>query len=79
MSRTFIYCRIFTATELTDLLQNQVLEVKAAGFDVEVSEVVEEIISGSVAAKKRPGFQKLLHRMKPSDVPERCKNRTSSC
>lgn len=68
MSRTFIYCRIFTATELTDLIQNQVLEVKAAGFDVQASQVVEEIISGSVAAKKRPGFQKLLHRMKPSDV-----------
>jgi putative DNA-invertase from lambdoid prophage Rac len=68
MSRTFIYCRIFTATELTDLLQNQVLEVKAAGFDVQASQVVEEIISGSVAAKKRPGFQKLLHRMESSDA-----------
>lgn len=68
MSRNFIYCRVFTATELTDLTQNQVLEVKAAGFDVQASEVVEEIISGSVSAKKRPGFQKLLHRMKSSDV-----------
>ncbi|WP_095052152.1 recombinase family protein [Pseudomonas sp. Irchel s3b2] len=68
MSRTFIYCRIFTATELTDLIQNQVLEVKAAGFDVQASQVVEEIISGSVAAKKRPGFQKLLHRMESSDA-----------
>ncbi|MCK1784817.1 recombinase family protein [Pseudomonas sp. TNT11] len=65
MSRTFLYCRVSTSTQFTE---NQVQEVKAAGFDVQTSRVVEETISGSVAAKERPGFQKLLERMESSDV-----------
>lgn len=35
---------------------------------MQTSRVVEETISGSVAAKERPGFQKLLERMESSDV-----------
>ncbi|QCY09298.1 recombinase family protein [Pseudomonas sp. MPC6] len=65
MSRTFLYCRVSTATQFTE---NQVQEVKAAGFDVQGSRVVEETISGSIAAKERPGFQKLLDRMEAGDV-----------
>ncbi|OPK06125.1 recombinase family protein [Pseudomonas sp. VI4.1] len=65
MSRTFLYCRVSTALQFTE---NQVQEVKAAGFDVQASRVVEETISGSVAAKERPGFQKLLERMESGDV-----------
>jgi putative DNA-invertase from lambdoid prophage Rac len=45
-----------------------VQEVKAAGFDVQASRVVEETISGSITAKDRPGFQKLLERMEAGDV-----------
>ncbi|WP_223480901.1 MULTISPECIES: recombinase family protein [unclassified Pseudomonas] len=65
MSRNFLYCRVSTATQFTE---NQVQEVKAAGFDVQASRVVEETISGSIAAKERPGFQKLLDRMESGDV-----------
>lgn len=43
-------------------------EVKAAGFDVQSSRVIEETISGSIAATERPGFQKLLERMENGDV-----------
>ncbi|NWB86324.1 recombinase family protein [Pseudomonas gingeri] len=65
MSRTFLYCRVSTSTQFTE---NQVQEVKTAGFDVQASRVVEETISGSIAAKERSGFQKLLERMEGGDV-----------
>lgn len=65
MSRTFLYCRVSTANQFTE---NQVQEVKAAGFDVQATRVIEETISGSTAAKERPGFQKLLERMETGDV-----------
>lgn len=65
MSRTFLYCRVSTATQFTE---NQVQEVKSAGFDVQASRIVEETISGSIAAQERPGFQKLLERMEADDV-----------
>lgn len=65
MSRTFLYARCSTASQFTE---NQVQEVKNAGFDVQASRVVEETISGSIAATERPGFQKLLDRMESGDV-----------
>ncbi|VEF12389.1 transposon resolvase [Pseudomonas fluorescens] len=65
MSRTFLYARVSTSGQFTE---NQVQEVKNAGFDVQSGRVVEEIISGSVTAKERPGFQKLLERMESGDV-----------
>ncbi|MBD8826271.1 recombinase family protein [Pseudomonas sp. CFBP 13602] len=65
MSRTFLYCRVSTSSQFTE---NQVREVKAAGFDVQATRVIEETISGSIAAKERAGFQKLLDRMKSGDV-----------
>ncbi len=65
MSRTFLYARVSTSGQFTE---NQTQEVKAAGFDVQSSRVVEETISGSITAKDRPGFQKLLERMESGDV-----------
>ncbi|MEB0207132.1 recombinase family protein [Pseudomonas sp. CCC3.1] len=65
MSRTFLYARVSTLGQFTE---NQVQEVKTAGFDVQPGRVIEETISGSVAAKERPGFQKLLERMESGDV-----------
>lgn len=65
MSRTFVYARVSTEGQTTS---NQVQEVKSAGFDVTPNRIVEEVISGSVAAKERPGFQKLLDRLEKSDV-----------
>ena len=65
MSRTFLYCRVSTSSQFT---ANQVQEVKAAGFDVQVGRVIEEVISGSIAASERAGFQKLLDRMEAGDV-----------
>ncbi|KAF4557062.1 recombinase family protein [Pseudomonas sp. CES] len=65
MSRTFLYCRVSTVSQHNE---NQVQEVKAAGFDVQPNRVVEEKISGSVPASERPGFQKLLERIESGDV-----------
>ena len=60
MSRTFLYCRVSTSTQFTE---NQVQEVKSAGFDVQAGRVVEETVSGSIPASERAGFQKLLDRV----------------
>lgn len=65
MSRTFLYARVSTSGQFTE---NQTQEVKAAGFDVQPGRVIEETISGSIVAKERPGFQKLLDRMESEDV-----------
>lgn len=65
MSRVFAYCRVSTADQTTE---NQVLEIKAAGFDLQPKRIVTESISGSVAASERPGFSKLVDRMESGDV-----------
>ena len=44
------------------------MEIKAAGFAIETHRLIEENISGSVAAKQRPGFIKLIDRMEHGDV-----------
>ena len=46
MSRTFAYVRVSTISQTTD---NQIREIRAAGFKVEPQRVVTETISGSVA------------------------------
>jgi putative DNA-invertase from lambdoid prophage Rac len=65
MSRVFAYCRVSTSDQTT---QNQSIEIKAAGFALEPHRLIEEQISGSVAAKARPGFIKLMERMESGDV-----------
>lgn len=65
MSRLFAYCRVSTADQHTE---NQVQEIRAAGFAVEPQRIIEETISGSVPASERKGFNKLLERMENGDV-----------
>jgi len=65
MSRTFVYARVSTTDQTND---NQLLEVKGAGFHVEPHRVISETISGSTQANDRPGFQKLFERMERGDV-----------
>ena len=65
VSRIFVYCRVSTADQTT---LNQIGEIKAAGFAIEAPRLVEERISGSVVAKERPGFIKLIDRMEAGDV-----------
>lgn len=65
MSRTFAYCRVSTADQTTD---NQVAEIRSAGFEVADHRIITETISGSVAASERPQFSRLLDRLEPGDV-----------
>jgi putative DNA-invertase from lambdoid prophage Rac len=65
MSRTFAYCRVSTADQTTD---NQVGEIKAAGFALDTKRVVAETVSGSVAAMERAGFARLVDRLEAGDV-----------
>jgi len=65
MSRVFAYCRVSTIEQTA---RNQSEEIKAAGFAIEAHRMVEETISGSVPAKQRPGFIKLIDRMETGDV-----------
>ncbi|HHR6503015.1 TPA: recombinase family protein [Providencia alcalifaciens] len=65
MSRVFAYCRVSTLEQNTE---NQRKEIESAGFKVEPYRIIEEHISGSVAAGDRPGFSRLLDRMEHGDV-----------
>ncbi|ELE3233515.1 recombinase family protein [Salmonella enterica subsp. enterica serovar Muenchen] len=65
MSRIFAYCRVSTLEQTTE---NQRREIESAGFNVRPQRIIEEQISGSVAASERPGFNRLLDRLESSDV-----------
>ncbi|MBB5409148.1 putative DNA-invertase from lambdoid prophage Rac [Paraburkholderia sp. HC6.4b] len=65
MGRVFAYCRVSTAEQTTD---NQVHEIRAAGFNIEPRRVIAECVSGSVAANQRKGFAKLRDRLEAGDV-----------
>ena len=65
MGRVFAYCRVSTTEQHPE---NQLFEIKAAGFDVMPRRVVTEHISGSVQADQRPKFADLLNKMEEGDV-----------
>jgi len=65
MNRAFAYCRVSTFGQTT---QNQIQEIIAAGFSIKPQRIVEESISGSVVAKKRPEFCKLVDRLESGDI-----------
>lgn len=65
MSRVFAYCRVSTADQTPD---NQLHEIEASGFHIEPQRVIRETISGSVAARQRPAFSKLIDRLERGDV-----------
>ena len=65
MSRTFTYLRVSTPEQTTD---NQLGEIRAAGFAVQPRRVVSETVSGSVAAMERRGFARLVDRLEEGDV-----------
>ncbi len=65
MSRTFAYCRVSSSEQTTE---NQLREIQAAGFAVDPKRIVEETISGSTAARERPGFARLMDRLEEGDV-----------
>lgn len=65
MPRVFAYCRVSTTDQTTE---NQLQEIAAAGFAVDARRAVKEIVSGSVAARERRGFSRLMDRLEDGDV-----------
>ena len=65
MSRVFAYCRVSTADQTHE---NQILEIRAAGFQLEPRRVIAETVSGSTPAMDRKGFRKLVDRLAWDDV-----------
>src|SRR3954452_19255710 len=64
MPRAFAYLRVSTPGQTTE---NQLQEIRAAGFGIEPRRVVTETVSGSVATARRRGFARLLDRLEPGD------------
>ncbi|MBB4858771.1 putative DNA-invertase from lambdoid prophage Rac [Novosphingobium chloroacetimidivorans] len=65
MARVFAYCRVSTSEQAHE---NQLHEIKAAGFNIEERRVFAETVSGSTAAMEREGFRKLVDKLDWEDV-----------
>lgn len=65
MSRVFAYCRVSTTEQL---YENQILEIKAAGFNIDPRRLIAETVSGSTAALQRSGFKRLMDKLEWDDV-----------
>ena len=65
MPRTFAYVRVSTTGQTTE---NQIQEIRAAGFHVEPHRIVAETVSGSTAIAQRRGFIQLMDRLETGDV-----------
>ncbi|MBY5981266.1 recombinase family protein [Ferrimonas balearica] len=65
-ARTYFYCRVSTAEQTTE---NQVQAFRTKGYDVADDFVIEETISGSVAAMERPQFRAMVeHKLMKGDT-----------
>lgn len=65
MTRLFAYARVSTVEQET---ANQLLEIKSAGYVIEPHRYIEERISGSVEAFKRPAFLQLTYKLEHGDT-----------
>lgn len=65
MARNFAYCRVSTDEQTHE---NQILEIRAAGFLIEPRRLVAETVSGSTAAFERRGFSRLVDKLEEGDV-----------
>jgi putative DNA-invertase from lambdoid prophage Rac len=65
MARTFAYVRVSTHGQT---VENQIQEIKAAGFEVAKARIVSDTVSGSSTMDQRAGFMKLLDRLETGDV-----------
>ena len=65
MTRIFAYARVSTSEQNSE---NQIDEIKSAGFSIESHRIIKETISGSVPISRRKHFAKLLDKMEKGDV-----------
>ena len=57
MSRIFAYCRV-SVDDSTN--ENQIEAIKNAGYTIPKTRIIEEVVSGSVAAMERKEFSNLV-------------------
>ncbi|QNF14446.1 recombinase family protein [Aeromonas jandaei] len=63
--RTFAYCRVSTAEQDTE---TQILAIRKAGYEVQDSRVISEVVSGGMQAMQRPAFKALVeHKLEAGD------------
>jgi len=65
MSRIFAYARVSTAEQTT---QNQITEIKTAGYEIADRHIFSDVISGSSLATQRPQFSALLNKLDEGDT-----------
>ncbi len=65
MPRTFAYARVSTMEQNPE---NQIKEIKGAGFVIEPYRIITETISGSMPISRRKGFTRLLDKMEKGDI-----------
>ncbi len=65
MQRTFAYARVSTVEQNPE---NQIKEIKEAGFTIEPHRIITETISGSMPISRRKGFTRLLDKMETGDI-----------
>jgi len=66
MCRQFAYCRVSTSEQT---VENQILAISAAGYEIQRNRVISEVISGSVAAMERNEFKMLIeHKIEAGDI-----------
>lgn len=65
MPRTFAYARVSTMEQNPE---NQIKEIKEAGFVIEPHRLIAETISGSMHISRRKGFARLLDKMEKGDI-----------
>lgn len=63
--RTFAYCRVSTFDQDTEA---QILAIRKAGYEVQDSRVISEVVSGGMQAMQRPEFKALVeHKLEAGD------------
>lgn len=63
--RTFAYCRVSTAEQDTE---TQILAIRKAGYEVQDSRIISEVVSGGMQAMQRPAFKALVeHKLEAGD------------
>lgn len=62
---TYAYCRVSTDEQDTE---NQIMEIRNAGFALHEGNVICETISGATEAYKRPFFKAMAETLWPGDV-----------
>ncbi len=65
MSRAFAYARVSAPEQETE---NQIREIRDAGFSIEPHRIITETGSGSVAMAQRKEFPRLLDKMEQGDL-----------